>query len=266
MELERHADERDFKLLENDRYTFAVLSRILPGSCSVTLTDHERFILCHSVAPYPVWLWTPDDLSGSEKQRAWETADSVCPLASGFSYNLKYDLADFFIAKASEQGINVRVITNMFAYDCPAPIAPTHPAEGHLYRCTEEDIDTVADMILAFHESVGDARFDPPTCRQIAAGHIAGHFYFWKNAEGEIVACCSFHPSGDLASVGSVYTAPAHRRKHYAQQMVYEVTRLIAKSGLTPMLYTDADYAASNACYEKIGYVLRGKLCTIKAE
>ena len=25
----------------------------------------------------------------------------------------------------------------------------------------------------------------------------------------------------------------------------------------------DADYAASNACYEKIGYVLRGSLCTV---
>jgi predicted GNAT family acetyltransferase len=30
------------------------------------------------------------------------------------------------------------------------------------------------------------------------------------------------------------------------------------------MLYTDADYKASNACYEKIGYELKGKLCTIK--
>ena len=29
------------------------------------------------------------------------------------------------------------------------------------------------------------------------------------------------------------------------------------------MLYTDADYKASNACYEKIGFILRGKLCTI---
>jgi len=29
------------------------------------------------------------------------------------------------------------------------------------------------------------------------------------------------------------------------------------------MLYTDADYVASNKCYEKIGYILRGKLCTI---
>lgn len=27
--------------------------------------------------------------------------------------------------------------------------------------------------------------------------------------------------------------------------------------------YTFADYTASNTCYEKIGYVLKGKLCTI---
>lgn len=266
MKLEHHADERDFKLLEEDRYTFAVLSRILPGPCSVTLTDHERFILCHSISPYPVWLWTPDDLSESEKLRAWEVANSVCPLGEGYSYNLKYALADFFIAKAREQGVNVLISTNMFAYDCPASIAPAHPAVGHLYRCTTEDTEAVATMIFDFHSDIGDARFDLPTCRQIAENHIADHFYFWKNANSEPVACCSYHATDGLASISSVYTVPAHRRKHYAQQMVYEVTRIITEAGLMPMLYTDADYTASNACYEKIGYVLRGKLCTIKAD
>ena len=29
------------------------------------------------------------------------------------------------------------------------------------------------------------------------------------------------------------------------------------------MLYTDAGYAASNECYRKIGYILRGRLCTV---
>lgn len=260
------ADERDFSLLERDRYTFAVLSRILPGPCSVTLTDHERFILCHSVAPYPVWIWTPDGMTDEEKQRAWELADSVCPLAQGHTYNLKYELADAFMAIGRRQGTAVGVTTNMLAYDCPQPIAPAAPADGCLYRCTADDTETVAAMIYEFHESVGSARFDMPTCRRLAEAHIAGHFYFWKNAEGTIVACCSYQPSGDLASVGSVYTVPAFRRQHYAQQLVYEVTRTIADSGLTPMLYTDADYIASNACYEKIGYVLRGRLCTIAAK
>ena len=43
----------------------------------------------------------------------------------------------------------------------------------------------------------------------------------------------------------------------------YQVTVKAKEAGYVPMLYTDADYAASNACYEKIGYVLRGKLCSI---
>ena len=46
--------------------------------------------------------------------------------------------------------------------------------------------------------------------------------------------------------------------------MIYKtLTEAAIDAGYVPMLYTDADYAASNACYEKIGYVLRGKLCTI---
>lgn len=263
--MDHQADERDFRLLEADRYTFSVLSRILPGPCAVTLTDHERFILCHSVAPYPVWIWTPDDLSDAEKRQAWELASSACPLSGGHTYNLKYELANAFISLAREQSIGIRIQTNMLAYDCPAPITPTHTASGRLHRCTPEDADAVTAMIWEFHESVGDSRFDMATCRTMAERHIAGHFYFWKDASDTTVACCSFNPTGNLGCVGSVYTVPTHRRKHYAQQMVYEVTRIIADAGLTPMLYTDADYVASNACYEKIGYVLRGKLCTIGA-
>ena len=44
---------------------------------------------------------------------------------------------------------------------------------------------------------------------------------------------------------------------------MYQVTRIARDKGFVPMLYTDADYAASNTCYEKIGYILKGKLCTI---
>ena len=37
----------------------------------------------------------------------------------------------------------------------------------------------------------------------------------------------------------------------------------VKEEGVRPILYADADCVASNAGYEKIGYVLRGKLCTI---
>ena len=77
------------------------------------------------------------------------------------------------------------------------------------------------------------------------------------------MASCRFQPADDTASVNLVLTHPDHRRKHYAENLVYQITMKVIEAGFTPMLYTNADYAASNACYEKIGYALRGKLCTI---
>ncbi len=53
------------------------------------------------------------------------------------------------------------------------------------------------------------------------------------------------------------------RIKHYAENLVYTVTELARAEGYLPMLYTDADYIASNACFEKIGYIRRGELCTV---
>ena len=77
------------------------------------------------------------------------------------------------------------------------------------------------------------------------------------------MSVCSLRPNGDLAGIGLVFTHEEYRRMHYAENLVYQVSKIAKDTGYMPMLYTDADYAASNACYEKIGYVLRGKLCTI---
>ena len=37
-------DERDLKILENDRYTFFSLRDVIGGRCKLLLTDHERLI------------------------------------------------------------------------------------------------------------------------------------------------------------------------------------------------------------------------------
>ena len=40
------------------------------------------------------------------------------------TFNLKYELSDYFIKRALKDGINLSVKTNMFAYDCPNTIKP----------------------------------------------------------------------------------------------------------------------------------------------
>ena len=122
----------------------------------------------------------------------------------------------------------------------------------------------VRDILGLFHEELVIDQQSREEYREGAKGVLQNeNMFFWKDTEGRTVACCKSAPSGELASVNLVYTHPEHRRKHYAENLVYAVTKMAREDGYLPMLYTDADYVASNSCYEKIGYILRGKLCSI---
>ena len=152
----------------------------------------------------------------------------------------------------------------MFAYDCPKPIKPTNIADGSIHRCSSEDLDELVDFMELFHKETGIDQQDRDGYRKEAEAVInTENMYFWKDEQGNNVASCKFASNENMASINLVFTRPEFRRKHYAENLVYHVTKLAMGEGYIPMLYTDADYTASNACYEKIGYVLRGKLCTI---
>ena len=46
--MDNFVDERDYRLLENDKYTFSMLGRIMGGRCELLLTDHEKLIISRS--------------------------------------------------------------------------------------------------------------------------------------------------------------------------------------------------------------------------
>ena len=262
--MDAFVDERDYKLLNGDKYTFSVLSRIVSGDNSLLLTDHKKLIICFTGQPFPVWIWTPDDVSDEEKERAYRLAGEQGFLDGTHRFNMKYELAEYFIDRAKAEGLALSVTTNLYAYDCKTPIRPETETDGELHKCTEDDLDELVDFFSMFRDAVGIDKESREQYRiQALDGIRAGTMYLWKNTAGKYVASCNWHPVNDMASVGLVYTREDERRKHYAEHLVYQVTMIAKNAGLIPMLYTDADYAASNACYEKIGYVLRGKLCTL---
>lgn len=263
--MDHFVDERDYKLLESDRYTFSVLRLIVGGACRLLLSDHRSAILCYSTPPYPVWLWTPDGAGEDEKEKAYALLLENGFLDGEHKLNVKYDLADYLIARAAKEGKTLRVYRNMFAYDCPAPVEPKEKADGTIRRCTEEDLEELVAFRLMFQSDTGVEHLDRDRARQSAEKAVrSGNIFFWTAASGENVSSCKYVPNGDLATVGFVFTRPGHRRKHYAENLVYQVTVTAKNAGFLPMLYTNADYAPSNACYEKIGYLLRGKLCTLR--
>ena len=70
--MDNYVDDRDYALLDKDTYSFFVLRRIIGSECSLLLTDHERLIICFTGAPYPVWIWTPDDALDKEYKNAYQ--------------------------------------------------------------------------------------------------------------------------------------------------------------------------------------------------
>ena len=262
--MDNFADERDFLLLDKDKYTFFILRLVIGGDCKLLLTDHEKLIICYSCPPYPVWIWTPDNTSNEEMERAYSLVKENSLLDGKHSFNLKYELAEYFIKRSAEEGVNLSILINMFAYDCLEPVRPTDVSDGGLYNCTPDDVDEVTEFIDMFHRELGIDQKSIEGYRADAEEFIGtGKMYFWKDEQGHSTASCKYAPNGDMASINLVYTRPECRRKHYAENLVYEVTIKAMNDGYVPTLYTDADYKASNACYEKIGYVLRGKLCSI---
>lgn len=262
--MDSFVDERDYKLLENDRYTFFVLSRIMGGKCDLLLTDHERLIICYSCSPYPVWIWTEDNATEEDIERAYTLAKEHSLLDGGHRFNLKYNLAHYFIERAAKDNKKLSICTNMYAYDCHNLLPPTVIADGHMHSCNDGDIEELANILDLFHRETNTDQSDYETYRLQSKAHISeGHTYFWKDSNQNTVASCKYVINGDMASINLVFTRPEYRRRHYAENLVYRVTKIVMDAGYVPMLYTDADYIASNACYEKIGYVLKGKLCTI---
>ena len=130
MTIDTFADERDFKLLEQDRFTFFVLKRVLALPCELILSDHERLIICLSSNPFPVWIWTADDATPQEMEKAYQLMKEKGYLDGSHTFNMKYELAEFFIKKTAEESSasphlpKLSIKKNMFAYDNPKPLQP----------------------------------------------------------------------------------------------------------------------------------------------
>ena len=169
--MESFVNEKDFDLLTQDQYTFAVLDRILRGRCDLVRTNHQDLIMCHSEEHYPVWFWTPDGCADEIKERAWELANEMRPFSSGYKYNIKHELAEYFMERAKRENMDIGISMQLFAYDCPEPVRPDCPADGELYCCTQEDMEAVVSMMNHFYAWTSES---PCSCSPMTARNQSG--------------------------------------------------------------------------------------------
>ena len=194
--MDTFANEKDFELLEQDKYTFFVLKRILCGDCQLILSDHSRLIICFSCSPFPVWIWTADDVNEDEMKQAYQLAMEHGFLDGTHRINLKYPLAEYFMKRAEAEGKKLEILTNMFAYDCPTLVEAPTSTDAYFALCVEEEREELAEFMDLMHREIGFDQQERSKYLVNADEAIKGKgTFFWKNKEEKNVASCDYRPN-----------------------------------------------------------------------
>ncbi|MBQ7983679.1 MAG: GNAT family N-acetyltransferase [Clostridia bacterium] len=252
-------------LTGNDAICYSVLKSILHRPNRCLLTDHTDVIVCHSCDPYPVWVWIRASAPDAAVSAAAEALRMHLPAEAGYHYILTRDAlarlsaADpYFAALKEEMGV--------LSYRCDRLLPPAKMCGGQFCAAAPEDTGLLAQMWRDAAYEMEGHRHDDAVCRDKVSAQIAsGTLFVWRTDNGEIAAMTARAdvPDTDFSKINSVYTLPQYRRRGYAQHLVHAVSDGIFRCGRTPILYTDAGYAASNDCYRAIGFAVVGQLCKV---
>ncbi len=241
---------------------YSVLYKILGGVCSCTYTDGESVIICHSTMPYPVWVWCRDPKDPEMARQVGEILKSAFPPRDTYNVILPATLLAE-MGKRDPYFVGVPVKMELYSYMLSRLNPAPKQVEGEMEVAREEDITLLSVLWQEMSYEMEGFRLTMETCRQRMETELAtGNFYVWRKG-GEIVATAKVEYDGDYGRVGAVYTIPHHRRRGYAIHLVHDLTAKILEAGKTPILYTDGGYAASNTCYQKLGYQEVGRLVNI---
>lgn len=254
------------EILKGEEITYAVLIMIMNNKSRKVFTDNERIIICHSWEGMPVWAWTAADATEEELKRVAECLNAEFSLDEGYTYDISYELLDK-LKEIDDNFVNTEIEVNMLSYCCDKVNDIDNVCDGWARLADEKDMDELCKLISDFEYEAAGERPDEEHCRQRINDMVnAKTLYVWENADGEIVSTTNIRIGNGIDTLAVVYTKPEARRKGYCINLVHTVTKMILDKGRLPILYTNADYEASNECYKKVGYREVGSLCAVKGK
>lgn len=247
----------------DERITYSVLESIVKGPCQEILTDRKDVMICLSAPPYPVWVFCRDEGDGEAVREIAACLRARFPLEAGHRYNLSESLlARLCAADAAFAGARVQM--RLLSYRLDRLAGAAHPCDGRMTPARMDELETLACLHQAASLEMEHREFPLERCRERVRESIeAGGLFLWRDGCGETVCMTCRHDDAPFSRLALVYTLPGYRRRGYAANLVHGVAQSILDDGLTPILYADADYAASNVCYRKLGFYEVGSVCTV---
>ena len=260
----KNTSNKDLLKFVEGNITYFVLHRILQNDCTDIFYNNKSVIICYSNPPYPIWVWCKD---ANEKSDILSIANCIkanYPLEENYNVIMSYDVLEQ-LKKYDRYFENVSFKMELFSYQLRGLNEINYVCDGRATLAKIEDLNIIASMFKDMYYEMEGFIFDIEECKEKARNLIMfNQLYAWKNKSNEIVALTSKKIEGNYGSIASVYTVPKERRKGYAINLVHTVSKELLANNITPILYTNGNYIASNECYKKIGFEQIGRICNIK--
>ena len=263
MHLENASSIELSKMVEGD-ITYSVLHRILKNKCTDIFYNEGSTIICYSEPPYPIWVWCKDANEKTDITNIAECIKTYYPLEKGYNIIMSYDVLSC-LKKCDSYFEKVSLKMELFSYRLEVLNEINYPCEGRIVSAKRDDVEVISALFRdMFYEMEGFV-FDIKECKERATQAIdLNQLYTWRNSQNKIVALASKKINGIYGSISTVYTIPSERRKGYAINLVHALSEELLADNITPILYTDGSYVASNDCYKKIGFEQVGRICNIQ--
>ncbi len=253
------AESLDSKRFQRDEVRFNLLHTIAGGELAVGLQAEDGGAIALASPGRSMWLWVEESKGDAFAaavitELAEQLKDSRLPGISSTPEHAKLFLEQYCPRSGARAGNRMRLM----AYACPVVNTPTG-VSGEWRQAQESHAETVADFLCGFNMDCFHAETNREDALAGANGMISsGHLLVWETNGKTVCMGGAFRRFPRQAKLGPVYTPPEERNKGYAAALVAAISQQVLGEGLTPILYADADYPASNKAYQNVGYLAAG--------
>lgn len=160
-------------------------------------------------------------------------------------------------------GVSNKISLSMESYECKKVIKPKN-VHGKLIKAELRYLDIVSEFWEGFvFDCFGISIKIEKQISSVKSMIESGNLYLWE-VDNIICGMVNIaHKSPQYVRINNVYTPIEQRKKGYASAMVAEISSILIKEGLAPMLYADITNNDSNKVYKKIGFIERGRIDSI---
>ena len=234
---------------KKEKDSFYILEMIRNNKTSLCFTDQENYLIGRYKVGLPTWIWTKDTISEEKTKEVIhiikenyleETSPFTCKKEFYKSLLKYFQTTDYF-----EMG-----------YLVCKKLKDIDLSLGFMDYPSTEDKKVLIEYWTDFNKTIHPEKeiSKKEIEEEIEKWYKEKTFYVWRNNNGKIVSMASFRLEGKMAKISHVYTPLKERRKGYCASLIYSITKMLLEKKYQPMLYTDMNYVASNAAYQKVGY------------